>query len=767
MRLCRLDLAVLQRNVIITHRIRSAAASDLDDAPFQRVVVQRTLGVHGNGILRQGHGLAGVHRQVGEAGGDDDVGGRADVAHLLVDMHSPGAVGLRGVAAVLRRQCARSHGIAPDGDAGDRAAGGHRIGGGGHGERSGCTVLGLEGKTRPCRSTDGVRLGGEGHALALFDVNDVPASVEAVFPAVCVRQDDAVEHGDIIQQHAVAADLGAGLVGVGVLVAGEDVIGAALVQAVHRGGGDRRAAGGPPVAGGGGAGGVDVLLIGLEVADLKRRVGPVGVLLCRNVRQRRGVVVGGLADLRRCADDLAEIAILRDDDADADVLAHVSRTGDILAIGRVGNILPCAAAVRAALPLELALPDVDARGYGAGEEDGLTENGAVYVARLAREGLDLRRFADHQLNDMLVADDADEAAVLLQIQLQIIGIDLGVCALRNGDRMRGFIGIDGLCLLYCGRTGNIMLALGSIGIARVLQLLRQRLPLEGEGMRLAVVHPLNGALPVLEVVDGLAVQLDIDNAPCVADDLDGSVRVEFQIEIIIIFPHERRNVLGGIELSVYLYRAVREALHGVKYHFQLGTRCGIRIHPIAIAICGNIVNVEFGILVGRVEHAALEQQHRDGSHIKYSVFSGYVNMKAVVEVCPVYDYLRCILLHTFHHERRVEHAAVEDNARLCFALSLRQLIRPDNAVEGTAVDREIGIEQLQRQRHCFNREAEERLAPVPVVCAVDRAAVDRDLRALAVLWLIKIVVADAAAGSIAVRHVRIQLGQRAAVHCEF
>ena len=144
-------------------------------------------------------------------------------------------------------------------------------------------------------------------------------------------------------------------------------------------------------------------------------------------------------------------------------------------------------------------------------------------------------------------------------------------------------------------------------------------------------------------------------------------------------------------------------------------------------------------------------------------------MKAVVEVRSVYDHLRRSPLHIFYHERGVEHAAVEDNARLCILLSSPKKIRPDNAVEGTAVDREIGIEQLQRQRHCFNREAEERLAPVPLVCvwAVDRAAVDRDLRALAVLGLIKIVVADAAAGSIGVRHVRMQLGQRAAVHCEF
>ncbi|MCI7473211.1 MAG: hypothetical protein MSB10_05965 [Clostridiales bacterium] len=142
-------------------------------------------------------------------------------------------------------------------------------------------------------------------------------------------------------------------------------------------------------------------------------------------------------------------------------------------------------------------------------------------------------------------------------------------------------------------------------------------------------------------------------------------------------------------------------------------------------------------------------------------------MKAVFEVRSVYDHLRRIFLHTFYHERGVELAAVEDNARLCILRSSPKIICPDNSVEGTAVDREIGIAQLQRQRHCFNREVEERLTPVPVVWAVDRAAVDRDLRALAVLGLIKIVVADAAAGSIGVRHVRTQLGQRAAVHCEF
>ena len=88
---------------------------------------------------------------------------------------------------------------------------------------------------------------------------------------------------------------------------------------------------------------------------------------------------------------------------------------------------------------------------------------------------------------MLVAENADGAAVLIQIQLQIIGIDLWVCARRNGDRMRGFIGSDGICLLYCSRTGDIMLARGSIGIARIYQFTRQRIPLELESMRLVVL----------------------------------------------------------------------------------------------------------------------------------------------------------------------------------------------------------------------------------------------------------------------------------------
>jgi len=136
---------------------------------------------------------------------------------------------------------------------------------------------------------------------------------------------------------------------------------------------------------------------------------------------------------------------------------------------------------------------------------------------------------------MIVGENADEAAVLFQIQLQVKGIDLGGCALLNGDRVRGCIGIDILRFLHCGRTGDIVLALGSVAVARVLQLLRQRISLELEGMRRAVVHPLNCALPVLGVVDGFgAVQRDgLHHAPCVGDDSDGVGNTAFQQHFII------------------------------------------------------------------------------------------------------------------------------------------------------------------------------------------------------------------------------------------
>ena len=100
--------------------------------------------------------------------------------------------------------------------------------GGGHGERSRCTVLRLEGEVRPCVGAAGVRCGGEGHACALFDINGVSVSVGAVYLAALVRQDDSVQPGYLVHQYAAAGDLGACRMGVGFLVAGKDIIDVAL-----------------------------------------------------------------------------------------------------------------------------------------------------------------------------------------------------------------------------------------------------------------------------------------------------------------------------------------------------------------------------------------------------------------------------------------------------------------------------------------------------------------------------------------------------------
>lgn len=134
----------------------------------------------------------------------------------------------------------------------------------GHGERTRYTVLRLEGEIRPCISAAGVLRDVEGHALALFDINGVSVSVGAVYLAARVRQDDFVQLGFIVQQHAATSDLGACRLGGCLLVAGKDIIGVALGQTGYRGGIDLRAAGRPLVAGGGGAGGVDILLIGVK-----------------------------------------------------------------------------------------------------------------------------------------------------------------------------------------------------------------------------------------------------------------------------------------------------------------------------------------------------------------------------------------------------------------------------------------------------------------------------------------------------------------------
>ena len=145
-----------------------------------------------------------------------------------------------------------------------------------------------------------------------------------------------------------------------------------------------------------------------------------------------------------------------------------------------------------------------------------------------------RRFIHHQLNDMLVAVNADVvgAVVLFQIQLQIKGIDLGVCARRNGEAVFGGGGADGIS---GGRfiAGDIAVALCAIAVACQCRI--QSLPCEFDGMRRAVVHPLNGALPVLGVVDFGAVQCDGLHAPCVTDDFDGVGSIAFQQHFITFF----------------------------------------------------------------------------------------------------------------------------------------------------------------------------------------------------------------------------------------
>ena len=136
---------------------------------------------------------------------------------------------------------------------------------------------------------------------------------------------------------------------------------------------------------------------------------------------------------------------------------------------------------------------------------------------------------------MLVADDADVvgAVVLFQIQLQIKGIDLGVCARRNGEAVFG----AGEVFIGLGRfiAGDIAVALCAIAVVCVFQLLRQILPREFDGMRRAVVHLLNCALPVLGVVDLGTVQRDGLHAPCVGDDSDGVGSSALQQHFITFF----------------------------------------------------------------------------------------------------------------------------------------------------------------------------------------------------------------------------------------
>ena len=231
--------------------------------------------------------------------------------------------------------------------------------------------------------------------------------------------------------------------------------------------------------------------------------GQRGTVLCNSRAANNRIILVGVIAEEQCACRSRELIVL------------CGLQYDFAIVFRSCNESACrfsAAIVRIPVDAVHGIAAADSRSAGSGSsgfQRRAQPNGGTGDLRYHR------CFVHHQLDDMLVDENADGAAVLLQIQLQIIGIDLGVCARRNGDRMRGFIGSDGICLLHRGRTGDIAVALCAIAVACVFQLLRQRIPLELEGMRRAVVHPLNGALPVLEVVDGVAVQRNGLHSPCV------------------------------------------------------------------------------------------------------------------------------------------------------------------------------------------------------------------------------------------------------------
>ena len=112
--------------------------------------------------------------------------------------------------------------------------------------------------------------------------------------------------------------------------------------------------------------------------------------------------------------------------------------------------------------------------------------------------------------------------------------------------------------------------------ARVTELLRKVIPAVDQLVRTERAHrvdrhaagfPEGGAVADVGHCNGAAVQQDLLQVPRPADDLDGSVRVEIQIVIIPVTFREQAKVLGSIDLPVHLYRAVREALHGVRDHF--------------------------------------------------------------------------------------------------------------------------------------------------------------------------------------------------------
>lgn len=234
---------------------------------------------------------------------------------------------------------------------------------------------------------------------------------------------------------------------------------------------------------------VNILVVGVKVHDFEAGVSATVILHALQLNNLGIFVVRDLADLHRRADNLAEIALCRDLHADADSIAHVSRRGSIPATGRTVNIHPCAAAVRAALP-PVRLGNAR-RGHAGSDGDGAAVDNAAGVVHLALDGgigFNHRRVTHHQPNDMLVAVNADVVAdaALFQIQMQGKGIDLGGSVFINDEAISG-VGVADCIRGGHGRAGDIAVARCVIAAACVTQLLRQRLPLEGEGIRRAVV----------------------------------------------------------------------------------------------------------------------------------------------------------------------------------------------------------------------------------------------------------------------------------------
>ena len=101
--------------------------------------------------------------------------------------------------------------------------------------------------------------------------------------------------------------------GSGLLKTGENIIGAITRQAGYGSGSDLICA---PIRRRGCA--VNILAVGGEVRDLEAGVVAYAILHGLQPNNLGIIVIGGLADLHRRTDDLAEIALCRDYYADAD-----------------------------------------------------------------------------------------------------------------------------------------------------------------------------------------------------------------------------------------------------------------------------------------------------------------------------------------------------------------------------------------------------------------------------------------------------------------